>query len=328
MSDEVGKEGKENDIEQPKNSLPWIEKYRPINFESITGHGDKIATIKNFIVRNELPHLLLYGPPGTGKTSLILAMAREMYGENYKKYILELNASDDRGINIVREKIPNFVKIKSDKIRLVILDEADAMTGDAQNALKRVMEIYIKTSRFCLICNNINKINIGVKSRCVMMRFGRVDNVIDKVQYIVEKEGVKIGENEIRELINIEKDLRQILNVLQSLHNDGREITMDVIYEYLGKPTNAEIKELYELMFSDCPFNVVYGKLLDLFKDNKWNVIDLINGLYNEILNRDLSDEAKFNIIGDVSKIEYRIITGRDSEIQLGALLSSIKKFK
>lgn len=319
--------------------LPWIEKYRPKNFNGMVGHEEKIVTLRNLINRNELPHLLFYGPPGTGKTSLILATAKEMYGPDYKMYILELNASDDRGINVVRDKIPNFVKTKSDKLRLVILDEADAMTQEAQGALRRVMEQYIKTSRFCLICNNFNKIIDGVKSRCSIMRFGSLDQteVYTKIRTIADNEEVYIEDGAIHTLIDIEKDLRQTLNTLQGIHNkhlgsseDGKTykvITSADIYDDLGKPPPEECKKIVDEMFNG-NFQEIYDKLLNIFKDNRWNSLDLIVHLGKEVISRDLRKEEKFYLLQKLSKIEYRIVAGRDSEIQLAALVAAFQNAK
>ncbi len=189
--------------------LPWIEKYRPKHFNQIIDHQEKITTIQNLISKKELPHMLFYGPPGTGKTSVVLAIARALYGDDkYKMYILEINASGDRGIDTVRNVIINFAKGKSDKVKLVILDEADAMTTDAQNALRGVIEKYSKNCRFCLICNNINKINSAIKSRCTPMRFGSLspDEVEKKITYIIEKESISINDKAIKLLINLESD--------------------------------------------------------------------------------------------------------------------------
>jgi len=207
-------------IEKEKGKLPWVEKYRPARLDDLIDHKEKIDTIRNFIKNNEFPHLLLYGPPGTGKTSLIQAAAREMYGNDYRMYILELNASDHRGIDTIRIKIPNFVRTKSDKIRLVILDEADAMTSEAQGALRRTMEKYIKICRFCIICNKVNKIIPGLQSRTSQMRFGMLDakTIEPRIKEIATKEGVWIDDEAIRVLIGLQKDFRQIINTLQCLH--------------------------------------------------------------------------------------------------------------
>ena len=325
-------------METKSLALPWIEKYRPKNFTGMVGHEEKIATLSNLIKRNELPHLLFYGPPGTGKTSLILAAAKEMYGSDYKMYILELNASDDRGIDVVRNKIPDFVKTKSDKLRLVILDEADAMTQEAQCALRRVMEMYIHSSRFCLICNNFNKIVDGIKSRCSIMRFGTLDTgeVFSKIKTITEKEGVTITDDAIHTLVDIQKDLRQILNTLQCLHyvnlgnaenESGSEITSQDIYNYLGKPSKEECAKLIDEMFTG-KFQVIYDKLLNMFKSNKWNILDLVSYLGKEVISMDLKQEQRFYLLQKLSKIEYRVSTGRDSEIQLAALVAAFQNAK
>src|SRR5258706_4019893 len=203
-----------------KYNLPWIEKYRPNSLDEIIDHSEKIETLRALIRNKELTHLLFFGACGSGKTSMILAVAREMYGDQYKKYILELNASDDRGIETVSKKIPDFVQTTSNQIRLVILDEADAMTNDAQSALRRVIEKYSKNSRFCLICNNINKIIPGLQSRCTKMRFAYLDTnkIKSKIQIIIASENVKITEDALERLITINRDFRQILNTLQCLH--------------------------------------------------------------------------------------------------------------
>lgn len=316
------------------NRLPWIEKYRPKNFDGMVGHHEKIETLRNLIDSNELPHLLFYGPPGTGKTSLILAAAKEMYGEDYRMYILELNASDDRGIEIVRNKIPTFCRTKANKLRLVILDEADAMTSEAQSALKRVMEMYIKSSRFCLICNNFNKIVNGIKSRCSIMRFGNLEreDVFTRIKTITEKENANISDDAIKTLINLKTDLRQILNTLQCLHyvNLGRgnsTITSQDIYEYLGKPSNEEADQLITEMYENS-FQIIYEKLLEIFRENRWNILDLIVHLTQRVIKTENKLERKIYLLQKLSKIEYRVVSGRDSEIQLAALVAAFQNAK
>lgn len=330
-------------------NLPWIEKYRPKYLDDVIDHKEKIDTLKKLIENNELPHLLFYGPPGTGKTSLILATARELYGDDYRKYILELNASDDRGIDIVRNKIPNFIKTKSDKLRLIILDEADAMTQDAQSALRRVMEKYIKTSRFCLICNNINKIVPGIQSRCSKMRFGILDSkqIAEKVRDITLKENVNINDEAINILINMQRDFRQILNVLQCIHyirlgdnadaiNHGEnivatydQITADDIYQYLGKPSKSEVTEIINKMFTDT-FHSNYTYLRDIFRQNRWNILDLISNLSDYIINstENINEAQRYYLLGKLLKIDYRIVTGHDGEVQLASLIAYFIKSK
>jgi replication factor C subunit 3/5 len=261
----------------------------------------------------------------THNTSSILALARQMYGPNYKRYILELNASDDRGIDIVRNKIPIFAKTKSDDMRLVILDEADAMTVDAQSALRRVMELYIKNCRFCLICNNINKIIPAIQSRCAKMRFGVLDpnSIRKKLLEIIEKENIKVDSGAIDQLLEIHQDFRQILNTLQCLKSIrfGETITETDVIEYLGMANGKLIREIIETINTQ-PFKRVYNYLVDLHRDNRIDITNLIGNLVNYTINRDDIDEVtRSKIIDGLASVEYRMITGSDTEIQLASLI-------
>lgn len=170
-----------------------MEKYRPTDLSELIAHQDIVTTINRFIDEDKLPHLLLYGPPGTGKTSLVLACARKLYGDNFRSMILELNASDDRGIDVVREQIKTFAGTKrlfSSGFKLIILDEADAMTQIAQNALRRVIEQYTANVRFCLICNYVGKIIPAVQSRCTKFRFAPLsgDQISARLNVIIANE--------------------------------------------------------------------------------------------------------------------------------------------
>ena len=180
---------------QQQENLPWVEKYRPKQLDDLISHQDIISTIHRFINENKLPHLLFYGPPGTGKTSTILACAKKLYGEkSSKSMVLELNASDERGIEVVREQIKNFASSKTmfsnGGYKLIILDEADAMTQFAQNALRRVIEKYTKNVRFCIICNYVVKIIPALQSRCTRFRFAPLQNdqIETRLDWIVDQE--------------------------------------------------------------------------------------------------------------------------------------------
>ena len=240
------------------SKLPWIERYRAKNLDEIIGHDDDIAAIRNLISKNSLPHWLFYGPPGTGKTSLILAIARELYGADiYKSYIKEINASSDRGIDTIRVNVMKFIKTRSDKVKLIILDEFDAMTDDAQSALRGVIEAYSGNNRFCLICNNINKVIPAIKSRCVKMRFSSLNPtaVRSKLNFIIDKEKIKINDDALDTLIDLEPDFRQLLNLLQGIHflydAMGKTITKDDVYKYLYKPREDEIKDIVDKLLHD-----------------------------------------------------------------------------
>lgn len=318
-----------------KCELPWIEKYRPETLDDIIDHREKINTLRSLIANNELTHLIFYGLPGTGKTTMILACAREMYGDQFSKYILELNASDDRGIETVRKKIPDFVKTTSNKIRLVILDEADAMTNDAQSALRRVIEKYSKTSRFCLICNNINKIIPGLQSRCTKMRFGYLDTeeICEKLMFIIEKERVHITQQALERLITINKDFRQILNTLQCLHiiklNEGDDyspIEPDEINEYLGIPTEKDVMSIVDILYGQS-FHQACGIINHLFKNNQWNLPDLIHKLSEHIVKHPtLKPKQKYFIIDRLSDIEFKLSHSNDAEVQLYSLVSAFQQ--
>ncbi len=157
-----------------RDHLPFVEKFRPSSLDDIVSHTEIISTVTKFVDEKKLPHLLFHGPPGTGKTSSIIAIAKKMFGKNYKNSTLELNASDERGIDVVRNQIKSFCatqQIMSKGIKLVILDECDAITSSAQFALRRIIEKYTKTTRFCLICNYVSKIIPALQSRCTRFRF-------------------------------------------------------------------------------------------------------------------------------------------------------------
>ena len=308
-------------------NLPWTEKYRP-NIDDIIGHQTKIATLKSLIKNNELTHLLFYGPSGTGKTSTILACAKEMYGLQYKKYIMELNASDDRGIETVRNHIPTFASRSLNKTKLIILDEADAMTQDAQKALRRVMEDFSKTTRFCLICNDINKIIPGLISRCSKMNFGNLqtDQIKIRVSQIIQNENIKIDDLAIDKLISITNDLRQILNTLQCLHSLNQSIiTENDINKYLCIPDETEIiKLITNIQKLQFPKAIEYAT--NLYLDNKWTLKHLINKISKYILkSNNYNDKQKIFIIKRLSNIDSKIVYS-DSEIQLWDLVTIFKE--
>ncbi|KAA1077311.1 hypothetical protein PGT21_002754 [Puccinia graminis f. sp. tritici] len=214
---------------QPPAALPWIEKYRPKSIESVQGQEGTTKILSKALNRADLPHMLFYGPPGTGKTSTILALARDLFGpELMKSRVLELNASDERGISVVREKIKNFAKVSISPAtsgypcpayKIIILDEADSMTQDAQSALRRIMENYSKITRFCLICNYVTRIIEPIVSRCSKFRFKplSVSGTRSKLTEISTLESIKISDNVLDSLISISAgDLRRSITFLQS----------------------------------------------------------------------------------------------------------------
>ena len=216
-----------------EQSKPWVEKYRPKTLDDVTAQSNTVTVLKRALESANLPHMLFYGPPGTGKTSTILALTRELYGPQLvKSRVLELNASDERGISIVREKVKNFAKLTVSKpsrsdlenypcppYKIIILDEADSMTADAQSALRRTMETYSSVTRFCLICNYITRIIDPLASRCSKFRFKALDssNALGRLSFIAKEEGVRYHEGVLDRILEISTgDLRKAITLLQS----------------------------------------------------------------------------------------------------------------
>jgi len=321
-------------VEERRKNLPWIEKYRPSNLTEVIAHDEKIKILRELIRNNQLPHLLFYGAAGSGKTSLILALAREMYGPNYKHNILELNASDERGIETIRTKIPIFARTKTNhktmQMRLVILDEFDNMTVDAQSALRRIMEKYMKNCRFCLICNKVNKVIDGIKSRCIPMRFGVLDkgSVRTKVEEIVKKEDIQITSEAIEVILEIQHDFRQVLNTLQCLKSitfDDQEITGDMVTHYLGLPDQNQIREIITALETKT-FKEVYHMMQTLFQQNQIDLPHLIQKLTEYVISAptdQLTAIQRRDLLNGMADVEYRMIVGSDTEIQLASLVGT-----
>lgn len=310
------------------NNLPWTEKYRPDKLSDIIDEGNKVSIIRGLINKDEIPNMLFYGPPGTGKTSLILACVKEYYGNNYRKYVKELNASDDRGIDTVRNTIPEFVKTSTNKIKIVILDEADALTNDAQGALRRTIEQYCMYCRFCLICNNIYKIIIGLRSRCVTIRFGKLPycNLIEKLNKIIEIENVRI-DDKAKEYLSLEcSDFRQILNMLQLIHTlktnlqgpEYQPIMENDICDYLSIPTKSMFNEIIKnLTTKTIKFNS--EMLLRHHNSNMYTIVELVKMLVNWIAhNPKLTTNQKKTVIKELAELDNRLKNSMgESDIQI-----------
>jgi replication factor C subunit 3/5 len=322
---------------ESENNLPWIEKYRAKYLTDIINHDDSILALKNAIDNKSLMNLILYGPPGTGKTSLIHAIARYLYpsetNENeYKKYTIEINASSDRGIETIRTTIKDYVKLYSPvNIKLVILDEIDAMTQDAQSALRGIIDDYSVHNRFCLICNNIEKIIPALKSRCLPIKFFTppMKVVKMKLESIILAEKINITDEALTILSNQKTDLRTLIGYLQGIHflysiGSDNIITAENMLKYLRIPTDEEIESLYCILIEG-NFKKSYDTLIDLFKSGKWELNKLISFLFNRVLSAPEFDDSvkKYNIIKDLSKIEHRIKNNGDSEIQLAYLAAT-----
>lgn len=310
------------------DQLPWVEKYRPTKLDDLIAHKDITSTINKFIAQDRLPHLLFYGSPGTGKTSTILALAKQMYGSSYKSMILELNASDDRGINVVREQIKNFASTKtifSSGVKLIILDEADAMTNAAQAALRRIIEKYTKNVRFCLICNYVSKIIPAVQSRCTSFRFCPLkrDEMHNRLVYIAGLENVTLTDEGKEALMRLScGDMRRVLNVLQACSMANNHVVDEIsVYSCTGQPHPKDIARMVDLMLNQ-PFLVSFDEVRTISKTKGYAVQDLITCIHTYSIQIELPVEQRIFLIDQLSKAEARLANGTDETIQLAGLIS------
>ncbi|KAF9006113.1 P-loop containing nucleoside triphosphate hydrolase protein [Cyathus striatus] len=312
------------------DSLPWVEKYRPVTLDDVVSHKDITGTIEKFIQKNRLPHLLFYGPPGTGKTSTILAVARRIYGKDYRKMILELNASDERGIDVVREQIKQFAETRtlfSTGFKLIILDEADMMTQQAQAALRRVIEQYTRNVRFCIICNYVNKIAPAIQSRCTRFRFSPlpIPEVDKRLTGVIEGENVRITEDGKQALLKLSKgDMRRALNVLQACHAAYDLIGETEIYNCTGNPHPSDIEAIVSSMLCD-EFTTSYHMISKLKTERGLALQDLLAGAYEYMETIELKPNARIYLLDQLATIEHRLSTGGSERVQLTALLGAFK---
>lgn len=333
---------KERSTSERLARMPWVEKYRPKDLTDITAQDHAVNILQKSLKRSSnLPHMLFYGPPGTGKTSTILALAKELYGpELYKSRVLELNASDERGISIVREKVKNFARLtisnptKEDlekypcpPYKIIILDEADSMTNDAQSALRRTMETYSTVTRFCLICNYITRIIDPLASRCSKFRFKPLnsDSALQRLSYIAKQEDVQYDTPEVlQDILKISNgDLRKAITFLQSatkltlIDADGDSsmaLTRDNIFEIAGlvpeKTINLIVKKY-------ATFAEILQLSQQLFADG-WNSSQILTQLHEKlILDDSVLTDKKIKIAMILNEADLKLTNGTDEQIQI-----------
>lgn len=315
-----------------KINLPWVDKYRPSSFEEIVSEKDIIKTIENLTENKNIPHLLFYGPPGTGKTTTISVCAKKLYGKYSSSMVLELNASNDNGISIIREQIKDFAGTQNmflQGIKLIILDEADNLSIEAQNALRRVIEKYSNNTRFCLICNYINKIIPAIQSRCARFRFPplTIKDISIQLNNICSKEGLTIENSAIEALFRIAKgDMRSILNIVQIcipvLKN--KTINDEIIYKCTSKPSDKLIKDIIDIIDNNSLKDAFY-EMKEITKN--CNLVDIVSFIIDEIVIMDINPEKKCQLLIELAEIENNIVFSKDvqMDIQLGGLISILK---
>jgi replication factor C subunit 3/5 len=301
---------------------------------------DIINSISNLIDNNNLPHLLLYGPPGTGKTSTIVAAAKRMYGPSkYCSMTLELNASDARGIDVVRNEIKEFAATKqlfSKGIKLIILDEADAMTSDAQFALRRVIEKYAKNARFCLICNYVSKIIPALQSRCTRFRFAPLSpkQIKGRLEYVAKQENVNLTEDGVQAILALSGgDMRRVLNLLQStaMSNNSYEVpgnaeqtVVDETAVYLtsGAPLPLDVDNILLWLMNDS-FRNAYQKVTQLCATKGYALADVLEHLTTKLTTLELDSAPMARLLDGMSQVECRLASSASSEerIQTASLV-------
>lgn len=312
-------------------ATPWVEKYRPQSLADVAAHRDIVDTIDRLTSENKLPHLLLYGPPGTGKTSTILAVARKLYGNQFHNMILELNASDDRGIDVVRQQIQDFASTQSFSfgakahVKLVLLDEADAMTKDAQFALRRVIEKYTKNTRFSLICNHVNKVIPALQSRCTRFRFAPLDSVHvkERLKHVIEAEKLVVTDAGLDAVVRLSNgDMRKALNILQSTHMASQQISEEAVYLCTGNPFPKDIEQISYWLLNE-PFATSFSQISDMKTQKGLALVDITREVTMFVFKIKMPADVRAKLVNDLADIEYRLSFGCNDKLQLGSLIAS-----
>lgn len=317
----------------PTKLQPWVEKYRPKTVDDVAHQDEVTNTLKGAIATGVLPHLLFYGPPGTGKTSTVLALARTLYGpDTYKDRILELNASDERGIQVVREKIKTFAQVAVGRgthqagypcppFKVIILDEADTMTPDAQSALRRTMETYSTVTRFCLICNYVTRIIEPLASRCAKFRFSALgrEPMLNRLRFIAREEDVKITADGLEAIVDLSGgDMRKAVTAMQSASQfyAGVEVTPEVLVDIAGKIPQEVKDNLWAAIKSGSFQNM--ADAVDDFMNSGYPLSTLLEDMQAATVADDsIPDQKKADICRRIAEADRCLIDGASEELQL-----------
>src|SRR5918912_2698932 len=316
------------------SNLMWVEKYRPTKLDQVINQAEIVNGLSNLVKNSsEIPHLLFAGSAGVGKTTTALCVARELLGQDWQRNTLELNASDERGIKMVRERVKEFAAVMKlassstdDKpFRLINLDEADEMTAEAQTALRRIIEDSSKTTRFIIICNYLSKIIEPIQSRCVVLRFSRLEkhDIINYMKMICEKEGVKFEEAALSQIYDATYgDLRHSINILQAASAMGL-VSVPTVVKSIGLSGKSEVGEVIKLALSG-KFNDARVKLLELTHVYGMSESDFLKYANQEAYDMKLDHPDEFAAL--MAEYDYRLSIGAHPEIQLAALLAQLGK--
>jgi replication factor C subunit 2/4 len=320
-------------------AVPWVEKYRPKSVDDVSHQGEVVAGLRAAMESKNLPHLIFYGPPGTGKTSTILACARQLFGTEFRSRVMELNASDERGIAVVRNKIKAFAQIAVPSgsgagslppYKLIVLDEADSMTTDAQSALRRTMETYSKVTRFCIICNYISRIIPPIASRCAKFRFKPLPGaaMVGRLAHVAREEGVGTSEAVLAELITqSEGDMRRAIQMLQSLHRlYGEEMDAQAVLDISGALPADRVARIFEVCRSGS-FEALTALADEIIADG-YPVSQVVAQMLEFVLTAPGMPEAtKAKIAMQLAESDKQLIDGAGDHIQLMNILACTMRF-
>ncbi len=305
----------------------WTEKYRPKKLEDVIGQKHVTERLRAYAESRNMPHLLLTGPAGTGKTTCSLALARDLFGDQWKGNFIELNASDERGIDVVRGKIKEFARtapLGDADFKIIFMDEADALTSDAQAALRRTMEKYSRICRFILSCNYSSKIIDPIQSRCAVFRFRPLtgDDVREFLGKIIANEGVSIEEDALESLIHVARgDMRKAVNSLQVAASLGKPIDVDAVYQTTGMADPERVRSMLETALSGS-FVRARDMLDEIMITYGLSGQDIIRQIHASFFELSISDSEKVRLMDKTGEVEFRIVEGSNERIQLEALLA------
>jgi len=313
-------------------SLPWIEKYRPTTLDDIIGNKNANQQFKNIIETQNIPHLLLAGVPGTGKTTSVICLAKTLLKDQFHESYIELNASDERGIDVIRNKITTFCKKKTtlpeNVYKIIFLDEVDYMTPIAQQALRRIIELYTSSTRFIMACNSSSNIIEAIQSRCVLIRFSQIEDIdiLERMKYICNNEEISYEEEGLLYLIETSNgDMRKGINNLQSVCITFGEVTKDNVVKIVNLPDNQVVEQLVKMMLKrDFDKSI---KIIDNLICDGYSSQDIIQTLFNIIKDynpKSLNQEEKLLIMKAIGKTQMHMVSGGDIRIQLLALVAKI----
>ena len=307
----------------------WAEKYRPKTLDNMVDQAEIVERLKSFAESKNVPHCIFAGPPGTGKTTAALCLSRDLYRSGYREHVMELNASDERGINVVRETVKTFARVRSIgeiPFKIMILDEADNMTSDAQQALRRTMERYTGTCRFILIANYSGKIIEPIQSRCAPFRFSYLPRAEQDryLKSIAETEGLSLSEEGLDAIFEVcGGDLRRATNTLQAAASLDKPIDSKIVFSIAGKANPGDVREMMETAMKG-NFLEARKQLRDMILKYGVAGSDLVRQIHSESFRLEVPEQWKMKLAEIVGEIDYRLVEGSDEEVQLSALLAKL----